>query len=353
MTAHRHIDPDRALGAYLGAAIGDAMGGPVEGMHAARIKRIFGRIEGLLPYRKPPGLNDLAPGYALQPDPGSITDDTFIRAQFTNFYVETQPPRTPRMLADWLLANADFSMWWPPMAEPLRAIERGDAMPEKDGLSHPQGGGAGWWTPIGVLHAGDPAGAAAETRRMCTIWKAPLEQDLLAATQAGLAEALRAGATVDSMVEVMLDQCGPLAWKLLQRGLAIAHSARSGAELVLGIYEKALVCEAPTAAEAALPAPMEPLLDSDKPYASILFAEQIPLAVAAFVFAGGEPSRAIPEAVMLGRDADSIATTVGSWSGALFGESALPADWVSTVCEANRTHLDLRRLASDLLCAPV
>jgi len=45
------IDRNRALGAYFGAAIADAMGGPVEGQHAARISKYYGKITGLLPYR--------------------------------------------------------------------------------------------------------------------------------------------------------------------------------------------------------------------------------------------------------------------------------------------------------------
>ncbi len=340
---------DRVLGCYLGAAIGDAMGGPVECMHAARIKRVHGAITGLLPYAKPPGLIDLQPGYAMHPGPGSVTDDTFIRADFTRFFLDTQGPRSPALLTSWLLANADFTKWWHPMIEPLRRIERGEATPEGCGLTSTQGGGAGWWTPIGIIHRGHPEAAAAEVRLLCRIWKASLEQDLLAAAQAGVAEGLHAGADVDSMLDAMLSQCGPLARALLDRALSIARSARTGDELAEQLYAHCLVDKAPIEADAPLPRPVAPLPDSDGFYASMLFAEQIPFAIAALVFGGGDPSRCLPQAAMLGRDADSIATTVGSWSGALAGETGLPADWIHAVCEANRRELDLQRLAEQLL----
>ena len=42
---------DRAMGAFLGAAIGDAMGGPVENWSADRIKKEHGEIRGFLPNR--------------------------------------------------------------------------------------------------------------------------------------------------------------------------------------------------------------------------------------------------------------------------------------------------------------
>ena len=64
---------DRSMGAFLGAAIADAIGGPPECQHAARIKKLFGEITGFVEYKKPPSLFPLQPGYALHPDPGSVT----------------------------------------------------------------------------------------------------------------------------------------------------------------------------------------------------------------------------------------------------------------------------------------
>jgi ADP-ribosylglycohydrolase len=150
------IKKNRAVGAYLGAAIGDAMGGPAECSHASRIRRLVGEITGFLPYQKPWSFHDPHPGYCLRPDPGCVTDDTFIRADFTRFFLVTRPPRSPRLLADWMLTNADFSGWWPPLIEALRRVERGEVSAEEGGLTFFQGGGIGWWTPVGILHAGNP-----------------------------------------------------------------------------------------------------------------------------------------------------------------------------------------------------
>lgn len=341
---------DRALGAYIGAAIGDAMGGPVEAFHADRIKRYYGTITTLIPYQKPPGLIDLQPGYALRPDPGAITDDTFIRADFTRFLIENKLPRTPHLLATWLVRHADFSKWWEPMTEPLYSVAKGAVSAEAAGLTARfQGGGAGWWTPIGIIYAGKPEQAAAEARNLCRIWKAPLEQDLNAAVQAGVAEAQREGASVDSVLEVMFAQCRSLAQALLERGVAMARKAKSSDELIELIYQNCLVGNMPTAADAPLPRNLPPVDYTDEMYASILFAEQIPLALAAFVFAEGDPARAIPQAVNFGRDADSVATTVGSLSGGLYGEAGLPKEWVTAVLEVNRNDIDIRGLAEQLL----
>lgn len=353
-------DRDRVIGAYIGAAIGDAMGGPVECNHAARIKRLVGEITGLLPYRKPYMLPELGQGYALHEDPGCVTDDTFIRVDFTRFFLDTEPPRTPQVLVDWMLANTDFFGWWAPIIEGLRRVERGEVTAEEGGLTFFQGGGIGWWTPVGILHAGDPAGAAAEVRNLSRIWKAPLEQDFLAAVQAGLAEGMRDGATVDSMIEAMLAQCGPLARKLIERAIDITESARDFPDLVDKLYHNVLMPalqdrhekEPPREVDAPPPPIIEPLEDTDEKYLSSFYAEQVPLAIAGFLWGKGNSRVSIPATVMLGRDADSTATTVGSWVGALHGESGLPKEWVDTVCEANIGEIDIRGLAEKLAALP-
>ena len=314
---------DRAMGAFLGAAIGDAMGGPVENWSAERIKREHGEIKGYLPYK-----GSLGPGGALHPEPGSITDDTYIRVDLTRFYLSTEPPRTPRMLVEWLLKKANFSNWWKPAVEALERIRDGKVSAEEGGLTHQPGGGGAWWTPVGIIHAGSPARAAAEIRSLCRPWKAPLEQDILGAVHAGTAEAQREGATADSVVNTILKTCGPEARKLMERAAEIGHQAKSSDELIANLYAHCLV-------------------------KTILFAEQQPLALAAFVFGRGEPDRAIPQCVMIGRDCDSTASNVGGWCGGLHGEAGLPKSWVETVCQVNRRDFDLRDLGEKLLTVRV
>ncbi len=340
---------ENGLGAYIGAAIGDAMGGPVECQHYARIKRIYGKVSGFLPYKSPPNIMVPHQGYALHEDPGSITDDTYIRADLTRFYLATEPPRTPEILAQWMLTNADFTMWWPPAIEALKRVERGEVTATGGGMTHRQGGGVGWWTPVGILHAGDPAAAAAEAKRLCVIWKAPLEQDLLSAVQAGVAEGMREGSTFETMVDAMLGVCGPLAHALLERGLKIGREAEDFYDLANRLYHTCLLDDAPIDADAPLPPVQEPLDDSDERYSSALLSEQIPLAIATFVFSKGDARDSILNTVMLGRDCDTTATTVGSWVGALHGIAGLPADWVGAVCEVNKRDVPIRDLAEKIV----
>lgn len=359
---------DKCIGAYLGAAIGDAMGGPVENSHFRRIRRECGQITGLVPYAEPYLLRVIAerpggpfhPGYALHGEPGSITDDTFCRKDMANFILATpRPERTPERLAEWLLSNAALETQWPQIMIPvLERIRAGEVSAAEAGNTAKQGGGIGWWFPFGIVHAGDPQGAADEARRMSAIWKAPLERDFVAAVVAGIAEGLKDEATWESVRDAMLAQCGPLATQLLERAIRIAGEASDTWDLADRLYEEVLMSETahiwevtpqdpPTAVDAPMPPRHAPLEDTDEPYTTFFFAEQIPLALAAFVFAKGE-IEAIPVCVNLGRDCDTTATTVGALVGALHGESALPGEWVEQVCAANMREVDLRGQAERL-----
>ena len=343
------VNKNKTLGAYIGAAIGDAMGGPVECSHAGRIKRLAGEITGFLPYNGEYSLLK-APtaGYALRTNAGAVTDDTFIRGDLTRYYVQSRPPRSPETFARWLLANADFTMWWRPAVTALERIKRGEVSAQEGGLVHTPGGGVGWWTPVGILFAGEPEEAFNEARRMCTIWKDPLEQDLLAAVQAGVAAGMAENSSTESVVDALLRYCGPLSRKFLERGIHVANQAGGTSDLIHRLYKSVLVGTQPPFDSYELPEPLPYLEDSDDVYTSALLCEQVPLAVAAFVHGDGNPEIAIPLAVACGRDCDTTATTVGAWCGAIRGETGLPGDWVRTVCEVNMPEIHIRQLAETL-----
>jgi len=346
-------EADSVHGAYIGAAIGDAMGGPVETNHAARIRRLLGYVDDLLPYEEPYTQMEPHPGYALRRDAGAVTDDTFIRSDLTRFYLDTEPPRSPVQLAEWLQENANFDMWWEPAIENVEKVAGGDD-PTDVGYEFEKDGINGWWTPIGIRNAGEPAAAAEETKELCTIWKAPVQGDLVAAVQAGLAEAFREEATYETVVEAMRASTESLPRTLIDRAVTIGEEAPTFDALVDELYERALFPEfdshktAPKELDTDLPEPHEPIPYTDKRYAGLYNHEQIPLAVAGFVFAEGEPEASICTTVNIGRDCDSTATSVGSWVGALHGEAALPDEWVDTVCDVNREDVAVRALADGL-----
>lgn len=335
---------DHILGAYIGSAAGDALGGPVEGWHAHMIKAVHRSVDHFLPYT-----GRLHPGYALHAEPGAITDDTFIKDAFAGFVLAfpNEKDRTPATLADYLLANANFEFWNPPDVTPLRKIQNHEMTPEQTGEWFRIGGGAAWWTCFGIFHSGNPAAAYEETKRLSIIWKKPFEQNIIGATQAAVAAGVFPNATVETVIGAFMKFAGPLSRKLIERAqrIALAHEGNMDG-FIDGIYKECLVDQG----TGDIDGPMPPALVPNNPYkgATIMWAEQIPLAFAAFVFGKGDFQQTMTACVNLGRDADSIASTCGSLIGSLVGLKGIPTDWVNAMQTVNINEIDLLDRAGKL-----
>lgn len=341
---------DKVFGCYLGAAVGDALGGPIQAMHAEKIRKTFGEIKELLHYRKPPGFFDLGPAYARHSYPGCVTGETFIRAQFARFVTDHRESRHLEEMVHHLYRYGDLTAWPEKMLRPLRQAKEGAVRPEMAGARLAPGDGLSWWTPLGIVNAGEPRKAFEETVRLSTLWKRPLEQDLLGAVQAGVAHALTPRARAETMIETACAEVGPLARELILRAVDIARAVPRGnlRAFVGALYEGALVDSAPAGLEGALPPPAPPPDVIDEPTASPLLAEQVPLAFAALAFGDGRSRVTLCAAASLGRDARAIAATAGSWVGALVGRSRLPREWVGAVVASNHADLDLVQQATAL-----
>jgi len=166
---------------------------------------------------------------------------------------------------------------------------------------------------------------------------------------AGQAEAFKKGSTIDSVVEAIINDSGPLAAKLFERAVDIARKADTPRKLYAELYGKALVKNCSTEIDGPMPEHIEPVDYADGFYTSTSFAEQQPWALAYFVFGNGDPEQTVLTAVKGGRDADSIATNTASLLGAMSGESLWPKKWLDTIQEANVIEVDLRKILDNLL----
>ena len=334
---------DRMLGSYFGSAAGDALGGPVEGWHAHMIRNIHTQVDHFLPYT-----GKLHPGYALIADPGAITDDTFIKDDFAQFVFAYPNPsdRTPENLVKFMVKNAHFEHWWPPAVAVLKKIE-GEGISYEESRRMLMGGGGAWWSPFGLVNAGHPKAAYEETCKLSLIWRLPFEQNLIAAVQAGVAASVIEGATVETLIDTVLLYAGPLAKKLLLRAKRIAETHEGNLERFIdAVYFEALVEEC--TGEIDGPMPKRALITNPYKGATVLWAEQIPLAFAALVFGKGDFLNTMVACINLGRDCDSIGSTCGSWIGGLTGMKGIPEGWVSMLQNVNRNYMDINATANKL-----
>lgn len=339
---------DKIRGCYYGAAIGDAMGGPVETMHHLKIKRLFGRVEEPLEYRVPPGHIQPSPNiyYVAQSTPGTYTDDTRGRNLLAHHIIEKGGRITADDFSVFLCNTINPEAWWPAVMVSYWNIKHGGVDARDAGFSNMPGGGVAWWSVVGIINAADPETAYWDAFDISSILKRGTDRELAAAVAAAVAEAIRPGATVRSVVDASIRFVGPASRERILAAVDLAMACEDAEVFYRRAYETLLV---PWKAEFQLTAymPIEGGYSCD-------LEEQVPIAIACFVLAGGNARSAIIAAVNYGRDNDTIATTAGAIAGAFDGASSLPSEWIDAVRTANpdltleTPDMDLDRIVEGL-----
>lgn len=317
---------DRIHAAMLAAAIGDAMGGPVEGWTYQQIQARHGVVEGFLAYERPP---DYHAHFAQAM--GSVTDDTRMRHLICRAIVSCGD--IPRR-GD--LAKTCVEAYY----EAKSALERGFL--EEYALAALYGEAKLIWggqptngfimanSPLGLVCACDPEAAFALSYEVDFISSGYAKYSAAIAA-AAVAAAMIPGANLETVIDAALAAAqahrmeGPLTrqwhWyahvfqeneRLVRTAVDIASRHRD----VLAIraeYYRALEI-APLGSEAA---------------------QTLAVALGMLVAAGGNLRQAILGCVNYGRDSDSYASVAGAIAGALHGTKAVPVEWAEIIEQAN------------------
>ncbi|MFE5675958.1 ADP-ribosylglycohydrolase family protein [Streptomyces erythrochromogenes] len=339
---------DRACGALVGAAVGDALGGPVEGWTPDQIvERHGGRVHGIVgPWHE--NWRTARPIAPYHKGDGHVTDDTLMTHALVRVYETVRDHLDAYSVAEHLVPDLMSVPRWIPELEaealPLQRIFLAEkwmvtrlhyahADPREAGTGNIVNCGAAMYmAPVGIANAGNPAGAYAEALDIAGAHQSSYGREAAGVFAAAVAAACVPGATAASVVEtaVSLAKDGTLAAIAAVREVALRHRD----------FESAL---APLRAAVAPydsvgPDYRTPSLDARRP--SRLHAiEELPIALGMLLVADGRYEAAVLGAVNYGRDCDSIATMAGAIAGALGGEAAVPAVWAKQVAEASRLDL--------------
>ena len=287
---------DKARGSLLGAAIGDAIGAPVEGMTAQAIYDQHGVITGFLT-DKITGTDD--------------TDFTLFNAHILLAYgVEVTPEQIEAEWRDKLLSGKYY--YRPGGFSDVistRNLQAGLSSPQSGAFNHQMwsDGVAMAISAAGIICPGDPAKAAQIADKLGSISNARDGIYTAQAVAAAISMAM-VGASPAEMVEAALEHVPQDSWtyRTLRRAQQVGT-------------------EAPNL-ETALKLADEQLVIHYWPWAD-LTTEAVPVAFAVFLAASGDFEKAVPAGVRIGRDADTIGAIVGSLAGAYGGAEAIPSAW--------------------------
>jgi ADP-ribosylglycohydrolase len=299
---------NRVLGCLYGGEIGDAMGAPAEGKTYQQIIETFGEITDFAGY----GTDDSAMKHilcdAIRRGRGYPTADTWAE--------------------EWLAQEDLFlkrHLFWIPVMNGFWKLRGQDITPREAGLGNMASSSSAMCiSPMGIINAGNPRQAALETYDVASPIHHNFCRDAACAMAAAVAMALHPGATVASVLDAAVAYLPPQSARIMREAIdttmALAREA-SGYEAFRARYY----------AEQMLPGIA--IADS---------RETVPVALALFYLAEGEPERTIVYGANFGRDADTIASMAGALAGAYAGGGAVPARWVEKVrAESPRAHEDV------------
>ncbi|MFW6721334.1 ADP-ribosylglycohydrolase family protein [Streptomyces sp. MAR4 CNY-716] len=304
---------DRARGAMLGLAVGDALGAPVENMKPSQIRERWGRIEDFVA-AAPAGTDDTE--YAIFS--GLLLAEHGARLSLA--HVESAWHERIADLDEGPFRGAGFSE-----RGTLENLRRGLAAPITAQHRHAWSDGLAMRAaPFGVFAAGRPAEAA---RLVAVDGTVSHEGEGIyggQAVAAGVAAAM-AGDSPDVVVQAALSVIPEDSWtsRSLQRAVSAGRRARRAPGATPLSVERAV---------------RSSVVIGGYPW-SDLAPEAVGLALGAFAAARGDFADSVLTAVNMGRDADTTAAVAGALAGALRGESAIPAGWAAAIQPVRGTCL--------------
>lgn len=319
----------KVFGCLIGGSIGDAMGGPVEMVHYKAIRRVFGKITGLLEYKPPPGAGYTqrgGAGYAKRA--GIYTDDTRLKHLLCQAIMD----KGGRITAD------DFAETWRQKMNPneffftvqsaFYKIALTDIPSREAGRGNvPDSSCPMFVSPMGIINSADPERAWLETLDIASLTHDGYSQESAAVVGAAVAEAMNTEATIDSIVNASIKYAGKdsKVAPRVREAINLAKRCSNASDFTEKFYKKFLI---------PYPMPAYRKVGED---VSICIdpLEDVPVALAIFYIEKGTPKGVIVEATNFGRNCDTIACIAGAIAGAYKGIDAIPGDWVKISLEAN------------------
>ncbi|MFI8422672.1 ADP-ribosylglycohydrolase family protein [Streptomyces sp. NPDC085479] len=347
---------ERITGSLLGAAVGDALGGPVEGYTPEQItERHGGRVTGVVGPWNGDSWRTARPIAPYHKGDGHVTDDTLMTHALIRVYEKVRDHLDAYAVADHLVPELMGTPVWIPELEaealPLQRVflaekwivarlHYGHADPREAGTGNIVNCGAAMYmAPVGLVNAADPHGAYAEALDVAGAHQSSYGREAAGVLAAAVAAACVPGATPRTVVDT---------------ALALAKDGtRAAIEAVAEVADRHHDVESALAPLRRAVAPYDsvgpdyrnPGLGARRP-SRLHSIEELPIALGMLLVGEGDYRRTVLGAVNYGRDCDSIATMAGAIAGALHGEAAVPADWAKRVADASR--LDLRAPATAL-----
>ncbi len=302
---------EKFFGCIVGCHLGSAMGAPVEGWSFERIETEHGLLERLLPYEH------YRNGWKREP--GTTEDGVERQKLMITAIIEKKDRVTAEDVRSiWLrdIKPESAGMVSEPFEAVLLAMAK-SGIPARDLGRYCDYAGlvsmARSCHPLGLINAGDVANAIADVFEIGQLYQTSNSRGLqwAAVTAAAIAAATSPGATVEGVINTILEQCDGKVASEIRSGLkrtAECHDVRELRKTFEAVYSGTGV-----------------------PYAFSYANEVVTKAVCIFRMVNGNLKQALIAGINMGRDTDCVTAIAGGISGALDGAGSVPEEWIRQV----------------------
>lgn len=321
---------EKVYGCLAASRVASSMGAAVEGWHADQIASTYGFLEKLLPYTHY-GYR----GITWERMPGTTEDGIERQKLMCQAIIEKQDRITAEDLASVVVERVDpDKMWYMSEPDDIKLVQF-----LKTGIHPADVGGLSAWNglnamarashPVGLINAGDPAGAVRDAADIGRMLFRPADVALAWAGiyDAAISTALLPSANVESVIAAV--------FSVLDRmKITATHKSWDAGQIKREIERALTIVDMTNDYEKARAEFYTIYNGFGTAYAMSTAAETVSKALAMFVLARGDARTAVVYGVNLGRDTDCIAAMSGGLAGALSGIGSVPEEWVRQVDEA-------------------
>lgn len=353
---------DRSVGVITGVAVADALGGAVEGWTPQQIEeRHGGRVTGIVE----PWFENWKTARPIAPyhkGDGHVTDDSLMTRALVQVYDERRTHLDAYDVANHLVPLMIAAPTWIPELESeaillqrvflaekwiVARLHYGHVDPREAGVGNIVNCGAAMYmAPVGVVNAGDPAGAYREAIEIAAPHQSSYGREAAGVFAALVAAAVAPGATLYDVLEachLAQDGTGEALRAVIDVVRDVSRPENDDEERELARTIRAAVAPFDSVGDKY----REMSMDARRP-SRTKSIEELPAALGFVLAHQGDFVGSVLAAVNYGRDSDSIAVMAASICAGLGGAGVIPQEWVDRVQEASRfdAHEVGRQLAS-------
>lgn len=349
---------ERVKGVLMGAALGDALGAPVEKLSYQEIKEKYGRVESLKTrwYKEDLGY-DVNRG--KKRGNGIITDDTLMTLALCNVYnIEKRHLDAYDMANEFVKEIAFRKRFIPEFGREELIIERlfypekhiflrhtlANCEPREGGYGNMINCGAAMYiAPVGVVNAGNPKAAYDEAILFAMGHQTSYGLEAAGVLAACVAKAFEENVTVEAIVDTAIEFAKDGTKEAIKAITTLAVELReknAAIDEVVADFHEAIKPFSPMGDDVSRKMEKVGIPSNHYTPSRLGSIEELPLALGFIVYNNGEFYPSIYDGINSGRDTDSIGVMIGVILGAMYGAPAIKSEDIHLLESANHLNFE-------------